>query len=89
MSSSQRAAELRALADQHDTLGGLEDAHEAAVEAYRADPSDDTKQAYNDASEALRANRKDIRSSGLIVGSSEPGSVTIGAASVSATSKDI
>lgn len=88
MSSSERAAELRALADQHDTLGALEDAHAAAVEAYRADPNEGTKQAYTDASEALRANRQAIRSSGLIVGSSEPGSVTIGAAPVTATSKD-
>ena len=88
MSASQRAAELRELADQHDTLGALEDAHAAALEAYRADPNETTKQAYTDASEALREGRKDIRSSGLLVGSSEPGSVTIGAASVAATSKE-
>ena len=85
MSASARAAELRALADQHDTLGGLEDAQAAAVEAYRANPNDDTKQAYTDATAALRAGRKDIRSSGLLVGSAEPGSVTIGVGA--ATSK--
>jgi hypothetical protein len=78
LSSSQRAAELRALADQHDTIGGLEETHAAAVEAYRADPSDTTKAAYAEASDALRAGRQELRSSGLMVGSSELGSVTIG-----------
>lgn len=79
MTASERAAELRALADQHDALGELEDALTDALDAYRADPDDDTKQAYTEASEALRAARAEVRGSGLMVASNEPGSTAIGA----------
>jgi hypothetical protein len=84
MSASDRAAELRALADQHDELGGLEDALAEAVEAYRDDPTEENREAYTEASEALREARKNMRSS-LLIGSVEPGSVTIGGAGIGTT----
>lgn len=80
--AAQRAAELRALADQHEAIGGLEETHEAALDAYRADPSEENKTAYAAASMALRDARQEARGSGVMVASSEPGSVTIGAATV-------
>lgn len=83
MSSSQRAADLRALADQHDAIGALEDAHATAVDAYRTNPTPDTKQAYTDASEALREARAGMRGGEAMAVSAEPGSVTIGASAIS------
>lgn len=80
--SADRAAQLRALADQHETIGALEEAADAAVEAYRADTSDPAlKTTYRASQEALAAARQESRSSGLMVGSAEPGSVTIQPAS--------
>ncbi len=87
MSASERAAELRALADLHEGLGALEDAHAAAVEAYRAAPDEETKAAYRAASQALSDHRSGIRSSGLMVADATPGSVTIGTPSVGANAK--
>lgn len=88
MNSSERAAELRALADQHDSLATLETDLENTVTAYREDPTEETRQAYAEASLALREARKEIRSSGLMVASSEPGSVAIGVQNIGAASKE-
>lgn len=82
MSASERAAELRALADQHESLGQLEADLDAAVGAYRADPTEETKAAYRAASEVLASARQEIRSSSVMVAASEPGSVTVGASTV-------
>ena len=82
MNASERAAQLRALADQHEAMGELEDALDEALTAYRADPNEETKAAHAAASHALRAARAEARSSGVMVASTEPGSVTIGAPTV-------
>lgn len=81
-SASERAAELRALADQYEAVGGIEEQQADAVTAYRANPSEETKAAYTQASEALRAARQDSRSGSVMVAPNEPGSVTIGAQTV-------
>lgn len=76
--SSERAAQLRALADQHEAIGALEETADRAAQAYRSDTSDlGLKAAYRAAQDALAAARHESRSSGLLVASGEPGSVTI------------
>jgi hypothetical protein len=75
--AAERAAELRALADQHEQVGGLEDALTEALDAYRADPSDASKQAYADAAAALRDARRQVRESAVTVAPATPGSTTI------------
>ncbi|OLT13028.1 hypothetical protein BJF79_03775 [Actinomadura sp. CNU-125] len=82
MNASERAAQLRTLADQHEAMGALEVALDEALAAYRAAPSEETKNAYTKASENLRAARVEARGSGVMVASGEPGSVTIGAPKV-------
>jgi hypothetical protein len=82
MSSTEKAAQLRALAEQFEGLGALEDDLSAAVEAYRADPSQDNKVVYEDAKLAIRTGRKEIRESDLMAVANEPGSSTVGVAPV-------
>lgn len=62
MSSTERAQQLRDLADQLEAVGTAEDALADAVEAYRDDPSDKNKAAYRDASYALVDARQKVRS---------------------------
>lgn len=82
--SSERAAQLRELADHHEAIGLLEEEVDAAVEAYRADTSDpELKAAYRASQDALAAARQEARGSGLLVASNEPGSVTIQPAPIS------
>jgi hypothetical protein len=84
MSSSEKAAQLRALAEQFEGLGTLEDDLSAAVEAYRADPSADNKMVYEDAKLAIRQGRQEIRESAVMAVANEPGSSTVGVAPVQA-----
>lgn len=65
MDTTERAAALRALADQLDGLGGLEQAAAEAKAAYRDDPSETNKAAHRAASAALNAARAESRSSSL------------------------
>jgi len=78
--SADQAAALRRLADDLEALGGLEESHAAAVQAYRDDPSEENKTAYQEASEALRAHRQVVRESP--VKAVEPGGMTITPAAV-------
>ena len=83
MSSTNRAAELRALADHYDTIGALEEAAAGAKQALRDAPEDTEAQtAHKAATVALRDARAEGRSSGILVASSEPGSVTIAPAGI-------
>jgi hypothetical protein len=61
MNAAERAAELRAQADNLENLAGLEQAAEAATEKYRKSPTAKNKTAYRAAVEALRAARADAR----------------------------
>ena len=73
------ADELRRLADQVEERDTLEEQYDAARTAYEANPdNEELKQEFQDAAEELRALRKNIRSSGVMLGPSEPGSVTVG-----------
>jgi hypothetical protein len=82
MSSSEKAAALRALAEQFEGLGELEDDLARTVEAYRADPSAENKQAYEDAKMAIREGRKEIREADVMAVANEPGSSTVGVAPI-------
>jgi len=83
MSSTDRAAELRALADQLEEIGALEDAAQAAAQEHREAGTEGTRAAYRATQEELRAARKAARESGLMVSSGEPGSVAIQPSTVS------
>jgi hypothetical protein len=61
MNAAERAAELRAQADNLENLAGLEQAAEAATEKYRKSPTAKNKAAYREAVEALRAARAEAR----------------------------
>lgn len=73
------ADQLRALADQVQERDDLVSRYDEAREAFQADPADeDKKAAYRELAEQLRAARQAVRESGVVLGSSEPGSVTVG-----------
>lgn len=57
MSSTDRAAELRAQAEQLDKLAELEHAAASAKTAYAADPSEANRSAHRAAQDALREAR--------------------------------
>jgi len=57
MSHADRAAELRRQADLVEHQGELAARLDAAADAYRANPTDETRAEYNAASNQLRANR--------------------------------
>lgn len=83
MGSADRAAELRALADQLDATAGHEDEAQEAKAAYRdaLDSGDDdligeAKTRHRAAAQALTEARAETRKD-IIVGSSEPGSATV------------
>ncbi|HEY7274308.1 MAG TPA: hypothetical protein VH502_16365 [Actinoplanes sp.] len=80
--AAERAAELRALADQHEVIGGLEETLNEAAEAYRADPSEANKAAYAEASGALRDARQNLREAAVTVAPATAGSTTISGAGV-------
>jgi len=88
MSSADRAAELRALADKYEAVAAHGDESAAAKAAYRdalasGDP-DEIAQArarHRAASDALVAARAETREK-LVVASSEPGSATVIASAV-------
>lgn len=61
MSASERAAQLRAQAEALEAVGGLEDAYEEALDAYREDPTEENKAAYLAAKEAFVAARTESR----------------------------
>lgn len=63
-----RADDLRAQADAIEAEERLAAEYEAAVEAYRADPTEAAKQAYKDAAQALRDARRTARSDRTGVG---------------------
>jgi len=75
--TSDRAARLREMADALDTQDELEAVAREAKVAYAADPNEETKAAHAAAAAALHEARSDARSSGLMVASSSPGSVTV------------
>jgi hypothetical protein len=61
VNASDRAAELRAQADNLENLAGLEQAAESATEKYRKSPTAKNKTAYRSAVEALREARAAAR----------------------------
>jgi len=77
MSGSDRAAELRALADRYDEMDALETAAAEAKQAYRDNPTEETKAAHHAASAALNGARSEIRSAPVLPSSGEPGSATV------------
>jgi hypothetical protein len=87
MSSSEKAAQLYALAAQHEALGVVEDAYEAATTAYQEDKSEENKAAFKEAAEKLRASRREIREADVMAVANEPGSSTVGVAPIQAGSK--
>lgn len=84
MSSAEKAAQLRALAEQFEGLGTLEEDLESTLASYREDPSEENKAAYEAAKEALRAGRQEIREADVMAVANEPGSSTIGVAPIQA-----
>jgi len=79
------AAELRALAAQLDEVEALEAGALEAKLAYREAPGDsDLRAAHRVASQALADARNAIRSAGVSVVDTSPGSVTIVPAGLSA-----
>lgn len=83
MSSRDRAAELRALADAHDVLAAHEDAAASAKDAYRAalDGGDEdeiaaAKAAHRAASQALN-DARDAAQADVVVAPATPGSQTV------------
>lgn len=78
MSSSERAAELRAMADQLEEISALEDNLERARDLHAANPFHEAnKDAYTAAQETLRDARKKHRESSVMVSPAEAGSVAI------------
>jgi len=61
MNAAERAADLRAQADNLEVLSDLEQKAEAATEKYRKTPNTKNKAAHRAAAEALRAARADAR----------------------------
>jgi siroheme synthase (precorrin-2 oxidase/ferrochelatase) len=85
VSSSNRAAELRALADNLDRIGELEETAAQAKAAYRDDPtSEEAKAAHQEAAAALNSARAEARGSRVMVASTEPGSVAVSVSTVAA-----
>ncbi|MBN6054535.1 hypothetical protein JYK22_21515, partial [Nonomuraea sp. RK-328] len=68
VSSSDRAAELRAQADALDTLASLEADLIAAKQAYADEPTPENREAKQAAAVALREARSLTRTNGVSVG---------------------
>jgi hypothetical protein len=60
--ASERSTELRALADQLESLAELEEAAAEAKQRYRDDPSEENKEAHRAAGRALSDARAESRS---------------------------
>jgi hypothetical protein len=87
VSAAEEAAKLRAQADAVELVGGLSDAYDAAMAAFRADRSAGNKAAWRAAGDALSAAREEQRNGRTVV-LYEPGSavITPGGLSVSGRS---
>lgn len=87
MSAAEEAAKLRAQADAVERVGGLTEAYDEAMAAFRADPSPESKAAYRAAADELSRSREEQRTGRTVV-LYEPGSavITPGGLSVSGRS---
>lgn len=61
MGTSEEVARLRAQADALEAIAEAEEAHAAAIEAFRAYPDEDRRASYRAASEGLAAARQEYR----------------------------
>lgn len=82
MSTDDRAAQLRALADDLEKIAKLEAAAANAKAAYRKDPTGRRKAAHRKASAELNEARDAARAAGVMTAANEPGSVTVSPAPV-------
>jgi hypothetical protein len=71
MNAAERAAELRAEADNLETVAGLEATAESATKTYRKTKSAKNKAEYREAVEALRSARATARPTGAAVTTGE------------------